>query len=239
MTQVHCLSGFFCFLSLCFVSGFLSPFTLFLNFDMKKLDQLWIWIINIRRRFKIISVYLTSLFFPFHLIPSSLWQEDRAMVRSQVMKLLSGALKKMFSPQKKCQRLLLLYQSTSHRSLPSAVTTRSWQLLWQKTLTGSLNLHVFLYPYVWQVRGNGVCLWSEEASEMTKSDLFITLLYTYFLLSRCGTPCCVQGSLYGQRFLSVLAERCQRYLWLCGRMVWCFLQEGLPCGVGQGGRWKH
>lgn len=99
MTQVHCLSVFFCFsLYSSSVAFFLlSHFTLFLHFDMT-LNMLWIYIIQMseivsKRGLKIVPVFLSPSFLPFHLISSSLWHKDRAMVWSQVMKLLSGALK--------------------------------------------------------------------------------------------------------------------------------------------------
>lgn len=138
MTKAHCLSEFFCFSLHPFVSGFLNPFILCLHFDINKFDLLRIYIVH----FWNFSLPLPS----FHLISSSLWHEDRATVRSQVMKLLSGAMKKICSTQKSFHRTL--YELTSQRSLTSAVKTRSQQPSLQGTALGCLSLQVSLYLYI-------------------------------------------------------------------------------------------
>lgn len=135
------------------------------------LIQIWVSEI-VNKRWFIVVICLSHPCSAFHLITFSLWHEDRATVRSQVMKLLSGALKKIYSTQKSFQRILLLYQSTSHMLLHSAVTTRSQQPSLQRMLLGCLNLQVYLYLYVWQVRLG--CFSIKEASKKAKvMNLFI------------------------------------------------------------------
>ena len=109
-------------------SCFFLNFTVFLSFDIKALT--------------------CCEYIPLPLISSSHWLDDRATDSSRVMKLLSGALKKI--TQKSFHQILLPLPLTSHRSLPSAVT-RLQQLSLQRTMMVCLNLRVFLYPCIWQV----------------------------------------------------------------------------------------